>query len=56
MFAAGFPLFGTPSEFSDIFTPVGTITDRMEKVYNNLGPQWATFVLAMITLALGPFP
>lgn len=25
-------------------------------VYKNLGDQWATFVLAMITLVMGPFP
>ena len=31
-------------------------TDIPRSVYNNLGYQWATFILAMITLALAPFP
>ena len=58
MFAAAFPLFGTASK--PITYPYRSLANMLMMamciVYNNLGNQWATSVLAFLSLIMVPFP
>lgn len=57
MFAAAFPLFGAASKH--IRRYVVSVFYKLilrRIVYNNLGYQWATSVLAFLSLVMVPFP
>ena len=61
MFAGAFPLFGDQSMFFFflIFPPDSLLEELhliLETVYEKLGYQWATSLLAFLALAMMPFP
>jgi hypothetical protein len=57
MFAGAFPLFGEQSE-SSTFRSSGIIGQKFNSfaVYKKLGYQWASSLLAFLSLAMMPFP
>lgn len=60
IFAAAFPLFGVQSKQQSLSCKLSIsiilTTSTMRIVYNKLGYQWATSVLAFLSLAMAPFP
>ena len=59
-FAAAFPLFGIASKLYTktryCLSKASQANQRIRLVYNNLGYQWATSLLAFLSLAMAPFP
>lgn len=61
-FAAAFPLFGVQSRFhlsmcpSQTVNPIGKRSQTDISVYHKLGFQWATTLLAFLTVLMAPFP
>ncbi|TGO57439.1 hypothetical protein BOTNAR_0201g00020 [Botryotinia narcissicola] len=54
-FTAAFPLFGVQSkQLSGFF--YYSLTDKQPTIFNKPGYQWATALLALLSLAMTPFP